>query len=135
MAPDQTAAVSGPGISRVGQIAVPVRDLDRAVAFYRDVLGLRFLFQAPPGLAFFDCGGVRLMLSIPESPEFNHAGSVIYYRVPDIHHAYEALRKRGVEFIDEPHLIAKLDDHDLWMAFLRDPEGNTLALMSEVARA
>jgi predicted enzyme related to lactoylglutathione lyase len=75
------------------------------------------------------------MLSIPESPEFNHAGSVIYYRVSDIHHAYDALKKRGVEFVDQPHLIAKLEDHDLWMAFIRDPEGNTLALMSEVTRA
>jgi len=121
-------------LDRIGQIAIRVHDIGRAVRFYRDTLGMRFLFEVP-NLAFFDCGGVRLMLSIPESAEFNHAGSVIYYRVPDIHHAYEALRKRGVEFIDEPHLIAKLDDHDLWMAFLRDPEGNTLALMSEVARA
>ena len=121
-------------LDRIGQIAIRVRDIGRAVRFYRDTLGMRFLFEVP-NLAFFDCGGVRLMLSIPESPEFNHAGSVIYYRVGDIHQSYDALRKRGVEFIDEPHLIAKLEDHDLWMAFLRDPEGNTLALMSEVARA
>lgn len=121
-------------LDRIGQIAIRVRDIGRAVRFYRDTLGMRFLFEVP-NLAFFDCGGIRLMLGIPESPEFNHAGSVIYYRVADIHQGYDALRKRGVEFIDEPHLIAKLEDHDLWMAFLRDPEGNTLALMSEVARA
>jgi len=121
-------------LDRIGQIAIRVRDVGRAVRFYRDTLGMKFLFEVP-NLAFFDCGGVRLMLGIPEAPEFNHAGSVIYYRVGEIHQAYEALRKRGVEFIDEPHLIAKLEDHDLWMAFLRDPEGNTLALMSEVARS
>ena len=97
MAPDHTAAVSGPGISRVGQIAVPVRDLDRAVAFYRDVLGLRFLFQAPPGLAFFDCGGVRLMLTLPEGPENARHSSVLYYLVDDIQAAWAAVTARGRE--------------------------------------
>ena len=121
-------------LERIGQIAIRVRDIGRAVRFYRETLGMRFLFEVP-NLAFFDCGGVRLMLSVPESPEFDHPGSVIYYRVGDIRQAYDALRRRGVEFFDEPHLIAKLEDHDLWMAFLRDPENNTLALMSEVARA
>ena len=136
MALDQTAAVSGPGISRVGQIAVPVRDLDRAVAFYRDVLGLRFLFQAPPGLAFFDCGGVRLMLSVPEGPAQDRASSVIYYLVDDIQAAWAAVTARGARpasaGASEPHLIAKLPDHDLWMAFVEDGEGNLLGLMSEV---
>ena len=136
MAPNQTAAVSGPDISRVGQIAVPVRDLDRAVAFYRDVLGLRFLFQAPPGLAFFDCGGVRLMLSLPERSEFEHASSVIYYVVDDIHAAWAAVTARGAQpataGAPEPHLIAKLPDHDLWMALVEDGEGNLLGVMSEV---
>jgi methylmalonyl-CoA/ethylmalonyl-CoA epimerase len=120
-------------LDRIGQIAVRARDIGRAVRFYRDTLGMRFLFEVP-NLAFFDCGGVRLMLSIVETPEFDHAGSVIYYRVDDLRAAYDALRKRGVDFIDEPHLIAQLDQHDLWMAFFRDPEGNTLALMSEVPR-
>src|SRR3954453_11728828 len=84
MALDQTAAVSGPGIGRIGQIAIPVRDLDRAVAFYRDVLGLRLLFQAPPGLAFFDCGGVRLMLSVPGGPAQANGSSIIYCPVDDL---------------------------------------------------
>lgn len=138
MALDQTAAVPAPGISRVGQIAVPAQDLDRAIAFYRDVLGLRFLFQAPPGLAFFDCGGVRLMISLPESPDHDHAhaSSVIYYLVEDIQAAWAAVTARGAKpatlGTPEPHLIAKLPDHDLWMAFVEDSEGNLLGLMSEV---
>ena len=118
---------------RIGQIAIRVKDGARAVRFYRDTLGMRFLFEVP-NLAFFDCGGIRLMLSPAESPEFDHPGSVIYYKVPDINAQYTVLKKRGVEFIDEPHLIAKMPDHDLWMVFFRDSEGNTLAMMSEVAR-
>ena len=127
-----TAAASvGVGLSRIGQIAMTVQDVSRAVAFYRDVLGLRPLFQAPR-LAFFECGGIRIMLSPPETPEFDHAASIIYYRVDDIRAAHEILKKRGVPFDGEPHLIARMPDHELWMAFCRDPEGNVLALMSEV---
>ena len=118
--------------SRIGQIAVVVQDLDRAVAFYRDTLGMRFLFQAPPKLAFFDCGGVRLMLDVPEEEEFKHASSILYYKVDDIQATWATLRGRGVDFRDEPHLVARMPDHELWMAFFRDTEGNTLALMSEV---
>src|SRR3954453_2348684 len=95
MALDQTAAVSGPGIGRIGQIAVPIRDLDRAVAFYRDVLGLRLLFQAPPGLAFFDCGGVRLMLSAPEGPAQGQGSFIIYDLVDDLPAAWAAVTARG----------------------------------------
>jgi predicted enzyme related to lactoylglutathione lyase len=118
-------------LDRIGQIAIRARDIGRAVQFYRDTLGMRFLFEVP-NLAFFDCGGVRLMLGTAESPDFDHPGSVIYYKVGDINASYESLQKRGVDFIDKPHLIAKLPDHDLWMVFLKDTEGNTLALMSEV---
>jgi len=118
--------------SRIGQIAVVVQDLDRAVAFYRDTLGMRFLFQAPPKLAFFDCGGVRLMLDVPEEEEFKHASSILYYKVDDIQATWATLRDRGVEFRDEPHMVARMPDHELWMTFFRDTEGNTLALMSEV---
>jgi methylmalonyl-CoA/ethylmalonyl-CoA epimerase len=118
--------------SRIGQIAIVVQDLDRAVAFYRDTLGMRFLFQAPPKLAFFDCGGVRLMLDVPEEEEFKHSASILYYKVDDIRATWAALRDRGVEFRDEPHTIARMPDHELWMTFFRDTEGNTLALMSEV---
>jgi methylmalonyl-CoA/ethylmalonyl-CoA epimerase len=118
-------------LSRIGQIAVTARDIGRAVAFYRDALGLPLLFQAPPRLAFFDAGGVRLMLSEPE-PEFDHPSSVLYFLVDDIRAAHAALAGRGVEFRGEPHLVAKMPDHELWMAFFRDTEGNTHALMSEV---
>ncbi len=121
------------GLARLGQIAVPVTDIDRAVAFYRDVLGMRFLFQAPPGLGFFDLDGVRLML---DAPAAEHAGnaSVLYYKVDDIQAAHATLVARGVTFEGEPHLIARLPDHELWMAFFRDPDRNLLALMSEIRR-
>lgn len=119
------------GLGTIGQISMRATDLPRAVAFYRDVLGVRHLFDAGPDLSFFDCGGVRLMLSKPEK-EFDHPGSVLYFRVDDIHAAHRILSGRGVQFIDAPHLIARLPDHELWMSFLHDSEGNTLALMSEI---
>jgi catechol 2,3-dioxygenase-like lactoylglutathione lyase family enzyme len=122
------------GLNRIGQISINVHDVKRATAFYRDVLGMRFLFEAP-NLAFFDCGGVRLMLGPPEKPEFDHPGSILYYRVEDIQVAYEVLKSRGVRFEGEPHLVARMPDHELWMAFLRDLDHNLLALMSEIRRA
>ncbi|HTO73311.1 MAG TPA: VOC family protein [Gemmatimonadales bacterium] len=118
-------------LSQIGQIAIPVRDIEAAVRFYRDALGLRFLFQAPPDLAFFDCAGVRLMLDGPARERAGHS-SVIYFRVPDIGRAYSAFTARGVPFEGPPHLIARLPDHELWMAFFRDPDSNLLAIMSEV---
>jgi methylmalonyl-CoA/ethylmalonyl-CoA epimerase len=130
---DMIATASGIGITHLGQIAVNAKDVDRAAAFYQDKLGLKLLFKAPPGLAFFDCGGVRLMLSGAEKPEFDHASSVLYFAVPDIQSAYGKMRGSGVRFEDEPHLIARMPSHDLWMTFFRDTEGNVLALMSEVA--
>ena len=120
------------GLAQIGQIAVPVSDIERAVAFYRDALGMRFLFQAPPGLGFFDCGGVRLMLDAPAKAQTESHSSVIYYKVPNLQAAFETLSSRGVLFEEKPHLIARLPDHELWMAFFRDPDGNLLALMSEV---
>ena len=119
------------GLGKIGQIAVPVTDIDRAVAFYRDVLGMKFLFQSPPGLGFFDCGGVRLMLDAPAGAQAGQGG-VIYYQVPDLQAAFETLTARGVVFEAKPHLIARMPDHELWMAFFRDPDRNLLALMSEV---
>lgn len=129
-----TATATGIGITHLGQIAINAKDTDRAAAFYQDRLGLKLLFKAPPGLAFFDCGGVRLMLSRAEKPEFDHPSSVLYFVVPNIQAAYGKLKESGVHFEDEPHLIAKMPAHDLWMTFFRDTEGNLLALMSEVAR-
>ena len=120
------------GLSAIGQIAVNAKDIARAVAFYRDVLGMRFLFEAPPRLAFFDCGGVRLILAEPDKPEFDHPGSIIYYKVDDLSAAHGALVARGVAFDHAPQLMARMPDHELWMAFFRDSEGNLLGLMSEV---
>ncbi len=125
-------ATSDPRLGPIGQIAVPVGNLERAIAFYRDVLGMRFLFQAPPGLGFFDCAGVRLMLDAPLKAQAESYSSVIYYKVLDLKAAFEALSARGVHFEAKPHRIAKLADHELWMAFFRDPDRNLLALMSEV---
>jgi catechol 2,3-dioxygenase-like lactoylglutathione lyase family enzyme len=118
----------------IGQASINVHDVDKAVAFYRGTLGLRFLFQAGPKMAFFDCGGVRLMLAVPEKPEFDHPSSVFYFKVGDIQAAAQTLASRGVKFEAAPHLVAAMPDHDLWMAFFRDLDGNLLALMSEVAR-
>jgi methylmalonyl-CoA/ethylmalonyl-CoA epimerase len=122
-------------ISRVSQIQIRAHDVERAAAFYENVLGLRLLFKAPPGLAFFDCGGLRLMIDHPEKPEFDHASSVLYFVVPDIQMAHAAMKDRGVKFEDDPHMIARMPDHDLWMTFFRDSEGNLLALMCEVKAA
>jgi predicted enzyme related to lactoylglutathione lyase len=119
-------------ISGIGQVAITVHDLGRAVAFYRDTLGLRFLFEAPPKMAFFDCGGVRLMLGVPEKPEFDHPSSILYYKAGDIHAAWQALKEAGADLLSEPHVITRMQGHELWMAFFRDSEGNTLALTSEV---
>jgi predicted enzyme related to lactoylglutathione lyase len=118
--------------SRVGQIAVPVADLERAVRFYGDTLGLRLMFRAPPGLAFFDCGGVRLMLTGETGGVSPAAAGIIYYQVTDLPAAYQALADKGVRFVDAPHCVARLPDHELWMAFCRDSEENLLGLMSEV---
>jgi methylmalonyl-CoA/ethylmalonyl-CoA epimerase len=120
-------------IGGIGQVAVNVRDLPRAVAFYRDTLELPLLLEIP-GAAFFRCGDTRLMLSIPEKPEFDHPASILYYRVDDVHAAFASLSGRGVRAEGDPHLVARMPDHDLWMAFLRDTEDNLFALMAEVPR-
>jgi predicted enzyme related to lactoylglutathione lyase len=125
----------GPTLSQIGQVFVNVKDLDRAIAFYRDTLGMTFLFQAPPNMAFFDCGGIRILLGIADRPEINHIASIIYYKVDDIEKVYETFNARGVEFIVKPHLVAPMPTYDLWLADFRDSEGNILALMSEVPRA
>lgn len=118
-------------LSQLGQIAMNVADLERSVAFYRDTLQIPFLFQFP-GLAFFDCGGVRLMITRPEGTEKPSGNSVLYFKVQDIQAEAQALVSRGVKLDGEPHLVAKLPDHELWMVFFRDPDGNLLALMSEI---
>lgn len=127
-------STTGAGITRLGQIAINVKDVERAVDFYQNVVGLKLLFKAPPGLAFFDCGGVRLMLERASKPEFDHPSSILYFSVPDIQSAHRSMKEKNARFEDEPHLIAKLPAHDLWMTFFRDSEDNLMALMSEVTR-
>ena len=125
-----TTSTDFAGLSQIGQIAVNVQDVERATAFYRDTLGMRFLF-AFPGLAFFDCGGVRLMLSRAEDPKLDHPASILYYRVADIEATHQALAARGVRFETGPHLVARMPDHELWLAEFSDSEDNILALMAE----
>jgi methylmalonyl-CoA/ethylmalonyl-CoA epimerase len=118
------------GLSEIGQIAITVKDVDRAAAYYRDVLGLPFLFAAP-GLAFFQTGTVRLMLTKVEAPEFDHAASILYFKVPDIGAAHQAMQARGVEFRSAPHVVHRTDAYELWLADFYDCERNTFALMQE----
>jgi methylmalonyl-CoA/ethylmalonyl-CoA epimerase len=118
------------GLSTIGQIAITVTDVPRAIAFYKDTLGIKLLFQMPT-MGFFDCGGVRLMISAGEKHGESYA-SVIYFKVPNIQEAWSELITRGITVEREPHMIAKMPDHELWMAFFRDPDRNLLALMSEV---
>lgn len=117
-------------LDEIMQIGLTVSDLPRAVAFYRDQLGLKLLFEVP-ALAFFQVGTVRLMLGLPEQ-DGERFGSPIYFRIRDLPATVEALRARGVVFETEPHVVAKMPDHDLWLAFLRDPDDNPIGLMSEV---
>jgi methylmalonyl-CoA/ethylmalonyl-CoA epimerase len=117
--------------SRIGQIAVVCNDVPRAKAFYQDTLGLRHLFDAGPTLTFFDCGGIRLMLSTAEGAPTTRMSSMLYYFVPDIDAVHRDLTARGVQFVDQPHLIAKMPDHDLWLAAFHDSEGNMLGVMEE----
>ena len=126
--------MDGVGITGVGQIAVNVHEVQRALGFYRDVLGLPFLFEIP-NAAFVQAGPVRLYLAKPEKPEFDHPSSVLYFKAPDIHAAFDRLREAGTTIESEPHFLAQMPDHDLWMGFFRDTEGNMLSLMSEVPRS
>jgi methylmalonyl-CoA/ethylmalonyl-CoA epimerase len=127
-----TSTASGAEITGLRQIALTVSDVTRATAFYRDALGLTFLFSAGPNLAFLDVGGVRLMLSTPEGGLTPGKGSMHYFKVADIQAAHAAMLARGVNFAEAPHMIAKMPDHELWLAAFEDPDGNSLALMCEV---
>lgn len=131
----ETASGSGSlGLGALGQIGVSVRDLEAMTAFYRDTLGLPFLFAAP-GMSFFDLGGVRLMLSLPERGHEDRRSSILYLRAPDIGAVHAALMARGVAFEGPPHVVHRAPTHELWLAFFQDPDGNLLALISEVPTA
>ena len=118
-------------LGKIGQISVNAHDLERATAFYKDKLGMKYLFSVPPKMAFFDCDGVRLMLGIAERPDLDHPSSILYFKVADIDSAYEALMHRGVYFETKPMLIAPMQTYDLWLAEFRDSENSVLALMCE----
>ena len=123
-------------LATLQQVSVNVHDLKRAVNFYKEKLGVRHLFDAGPHMSFFMCDmGVRLMLAIPEKPEFDHASSVLYFKVDDIRAAHADLKGRGVPFRDDPHVVARLPGWEVWMAFFDDTEGNLLAITTEVAVA
>jgi len=122
------------GLSTIGQIAVNTHDIERATAFYRDQLGMKLLFSVPPKMAFFDCAGIRLMLSLPDKPEFDHPSSIIYFQVEDIQQATATLKERGVKFEEEPAFVADMGSYHLWMAAFRDSENNLLAMQSNVPK-
>jgi len=118
-------------IKKIGQIGVPAKNIERATAFYKDQLGLQLLFTTDT-MAFFDCDGVRLFISLPEKEEFAHSSSILYFHVEDIQQAYEEYKEKGIVFIDEPHVVAKMGQTETWMVFFKDTEENMHALMSEV---
>jgi predicted enzyme related to lactoylglutathione lyase len=120
------------GLSTIKQIAVNAHDIERATDFYRDKLRMKHLFSVPPNLAFFDCDGIRLMLSLPARPEFDHPSSILYFKVDDIQQAAETLMDRGVSFVEQPEFVANMGSYDLWIGAFRDSENNVLAIMSEV---
>jgi catechol 2,3-dioxygenase-like lactoylglutathione lyase family enzyme len=119
------------GLSTIGQIALTVTDIARSVSFYRDKLGIRLLFEVPPNMAFFDCSGIRLMLTPPEPEKKESFNSILYFKVADIEATAATLKSRGVEFERDPHFVARMPDHELWLAFLRDPDRNVVGLMCE----
>ena len=121
-------------LGKIGQISVNVHDLDRATAFYKDLLRMKHLFSVPPKMAFFDCDGIRLMLAIPERPDLDHPSSILYFKVQDIEQTHKILEERGVHFETKPTLVAPMATHDLWLAEFRDSENNVLALMCEKAK-
>lgn len=123
------------GLTTIGQVQVPVRDLQEAVEFYRDRLRIPLAFEAPPAMAFFRCGDVTLMVGVPEDGGLERTGSIVYFAVEDVAAAHEILAERGVPFVSEPHVVHRAEDHELWMAFFRDPSGNVHALMARKAMA
>jgi methylmalonyl-CoA/ethylmalonyl-CoA epimerase len=121
--------------AKVAQLLIPIEDFEKGVAFYRDVLGVPFLFSAPPQMAFFNCGGVRLLVGVMPPGQKAQRGSAIYFQVTDIRAVYSSLKGQGVNFSAEPHVVNRTPKSELWLAEFTDPDGNQLALMSDVATA
>ena len=128
-----TTSTSDFHLDQITQISINAHDVKRAEAFYRDTLGIKHLF-AVSNMAFFDCGGVRLMISLPSSPDLDHPGSIIYFKVKDIKEAHQTLVARGVQFVNQPTLVAQMPTYDLWIAAFKDSEQNILSLMAEVPK-
>jgi methylmalonyl-CoA/ethylmalonyl-CoA epimerase len=128
---------AGPALARITQIAVPVRDVKEAARFYRDTLGLKHLFDAPPALSFFDCGGVRLMLAGPEAQgkDGDEQHPVLFYDVSDIKKAHAKLKSSGAKSIEEPHIITRMSGREIWISSVSDGQGNVVSLMSDIAEA
>ncbi len=118
--------------ARIGQLMIPVGDFEEGVRFYRDVLGLRHLFSAPPQMAFFQCGDVRLLVGVLPAGQAAQRGSTIYFSVDYIHAVHATLAAQVVAFAAQPHVVHRTPETELWLAEFRDPDGNALALMSEV---
>jgi methylmalonyl-CoA/ethylmalonyl-CoA epimerase len=129
---EKTTTGNGVHLETIAQVALTVSDLSRAKAFYGETLGLKFLFDAGT-MGFFQCGSVWVMLGTAEQP-VTPAGTILYYKVGDLQGIHAALSEQAVPFLQPPHLVAKMPDHDLWMAFLKDPDGNILGLTSELPR-
>jgi len=123
--------VSEVALNEIGQVGISISDLDKATAFYRDILGLKHLFSSPPGLAFFAAGNLRLMLSRPEKEDSERFSSALYFKVAEIEQTHDLLVTRRVKFEAAPHRAAKFPDYEFWIAFFRDPDRNLLALMCE----
>lgn len=122
-------------LSSIAQIAINVSDLARAKAFYKDKLSMSFLFEFGT-MAFFQCGAVRLLIGTPEPGKaISNGGTILYFKVDDLESTYAALAAMQVPVLQPPHLVAKMPDHDLWLAIVTDPDDNPIGLMSEVARA
>jgi methylmalonyl-CoA/ethylmalonyl-CoA epimerase len=119
--------------SKIAQLLIPVDDFESGVSFYRDVLGLPLLFAAPPQMAFFNCGGLRLLVGVVPPGQKAQRGSAIYFEVPDIHAVYSSLKSAGVTFKGEPHAVNRSPRSELWLAEFTDPDGNQLALLSNIA--
>jgi methylmalonyl-CoA/ethylmalonyl-CoA epimerase len=133
MSAEMESTLAAVHFDKVGQIAITVRDLERAKAFYRDTLGMKFLFDAGH-LCFLQCGDIRFMIGTSEEA-VGSSGTMVYFKVDDLERTHAVLTERGVKFHQEPHLVAKMPDHDLWMAFLKDPDENMLGVMCEVRGA
>ena len=119
-------------IKRVGQIAIAVSDISRSIEFYREKLGLTLLFEAGPNLVFFRCGDTRLMITTLQGEERDHHTSVIYYQVDNIHEAFESIKANDIPIVREPQMTAKMEDHELWIGFIRDPDENLIGIMAEM---